>query len=98
VLALQSLLTGATGFRAFNLGNCNGTSVREVIAAVERVTGKKVPVHLSERRPGDPPVLVGSPEKIQRELGWQPHHSDIDTIVRTAWQWHTAHPEGYGDE
>lgn len=98
VLALQSLLAGATGFRAFNLGNCNGTSVREVIAAVERVTGKKVPVHFTDRRPGDPPVLVGSPEKIQRELGWQPRYSDIDTIVRTAWQWHSTHPEGYGDE
>jgi UDP-glucose-4-epimerase GalE len=97
VLALQSLLDGVAGFRAFNLGNCAGTSVREVIAAVERVSKKRVPQLLAERRPGDPPVLVGSPAKIQRELGWQPRHAEIDAIVASAWQWHTAHPEGYGD-
>ncbi len=97
VLALRSLLGGAVGFRAFNLGNDNGTSVREVIAAAEKVTGKKVPHIVTARRPGDPPKLVGTPEKIQRELGWQPQHSDIETIVRTAWQWHSAHPDGYGD-
>ena len=97
VLALQQLLAGGAGFAAFNLGNCNGTSVREVIAAVERVTGRRVPAVLAARRAGDPPVLVGSPERIQRELGWQPRHSDIDSIVATAWQWHAAHPEGYGD-
>ena len=97
VLALQSLLDGVAGLRAFNLGNCAGTSVREVIAAVERVSKKRVPQLVTERRPGDPPVLVGSPAKIQRELGWQPRHAEIDTIVATAWQWHSAHPEGYGD-
>ncbi|MGE3174084.1 MAG: UDP-glucose 4-epimerase GalE [Planctomycetota bacterium] len=97
VLALQSLLDGAIGFRAFNLGNANGTSVREVIAAAERVTGKKVPHIVTARRAGDPPVLVGTPARIQQELGWNPQHSDIDTIVATAWQWHSQHPEGYGD-
>lgn len=97
VLALQSLPAGAGSFEAYNLGNNNGTSVREVIAAVERVTGRKVPFLVTARRPGDPPLLVGSPDKIQRELGWQPRWSDIDTIVKTAWQWHEAHPEGYGD-
>jgi UDP-glucose-4-epimerase GalE len=97
VLALRSLVGGATGFRAFNLGNNQGTSVREVIAAVARVSGRRVPHVVTARRPGDPPVLVGSPDLIQRELGWQPAHSAIDTIVATAWQWHQAHPEGYGD-
>jgi len=97
VLALQRLLGGELGFRAYNLGNNTGTSVREVIAAVERVSGKKVPFVVAPRRPGDPPRLVGSPDLIQRELGWQPRFADIDSIVRTAWQWHSAHPDGYGD-
>jgi UDP-glucose 4-epimerase len=97
VLALRSLIDGATGFCAFNLGNDNGTSVREVIAVAERVTGKKVPFIVTARRAGDPPVLVGAAAKIQRELQWQPQHSDIDTIVATAWKWHSANPEGYGD-
>jgi UDP-glucose-4-epimerase GalE len=97
VLALQRLLGGEQGFHAYNLGNNTGTSVREVIAAVERVSGKKVPFVVAPRRPGDPPRLVGSPDLIMRELGWQPRFADIDSIVRTAWQWHSAHPDGYGD-
>jgi UDP-glucose-4-epimerase GalE len=96
VRALRSLLAGTGGFRAFNLGNARGTSVREVIAAAERVTGRRVPHQIVARRPGDPPILVGSPAKIEQELGWRPQHSDIDTVVGTAWRWHSAHPEGYG--
>ena len=52
---------------------------------------------VTERRAGDPPILVGSPDKIRQQLGWDPQHSDIETIVATAWKWHSAHPEGYGD-
>jgi UDP-glucose 4-epimerase len=96
VLALRSLLDGAAGFRAFNLGNCQGTSVREVIRTAEQVTRRRVPFTVVSRRAGDPPVLVGSPERIQAELGWRPRYSDIATIVRTAWKWHSEHPEGYG--
>ncbi len=95
--ALRSMISGTGGARAYNLGNATGTTVLEVIRAAERITGRKVPYEVVGRRAGDPPVLVGSPAKIAAELGWQPRHSDIDTIVGTAWRWHSEHPEGYGD-
>jgi UDP-glucose 4-epimerase len=61
------------------------------------VTGREVPHTIAARRPGDPPVLVGSTERIERELGWRPRYSDIETIVRTAWAWHQRHPDGYAN-
>jgi UDP-glucose 4-epimerase len=79
----------------YNLGIGRGYSVREVIAAVEKVTGKNVPVKEGPRRAGDPPELVASSQKIQKELGWKPHYTDIHAIVETAWKWHQAHPKGY---
>jgi UDP-glucose-4-epimerase GalE len=82
----------------YNLGIGRGYSVREVIAAVESVTGKKVPVKEGPRRAGDPPVLVASSDKIQKELGWKPRYTDIKSIVETAWNWHRAHPKGYKDK
>jgi UDP-glucose-4-epimerase GalE len=96
VLALEYLEGGGSGARAFNLGNSQGTSVLEVIRAAERVTGVAVPFEVGPPRPGDPPVLVGSSDRIEAELGWKPLHGDIDAIVRTAWRWHRDHPEGYG--
>jgi UDP-glucose 4-epimerase len=81
---------------AFNLGNSQGTSVLEVIRSVERVTGKPVPMQMGPPRAGDPPMLVGSSERIAGSLGWSPRHGDIDTIVETAWRWHRDHPQGYG--
>jgi UDP-glucose-4-epimerase GalE len=81
----------------YNLGIGRGYSVREVIAAVEAVTGKKVPIKEGPRRAGDPPVLVASSDKIQKELGWKPRYTDIRAIVETAWNWHKAHPKGYKD-
>jgi UDP-arabinose 4-epimerase len=86
-LALERLLAGG-GSGRFNLGNGNGHSVREVIKAVERVTGRTLPVRIAPRRVGDPPSLVGGSEKARRELGWKPVYSDIDGIIRTAWAWH----------
>ncbi len=97
VLALRSLLDGEPGFRAFNLGNATGTSVAEVVAACARITGRPVPHTVVERRPGDPPRLVGSTARIERELGWRARRSSIETIVATAWQWFQQHPDGYGD-
>lgn len=82
---------------SYNLGIGRGYSVREVIRAVEEVTGKPVPVKEGPRRPGDPAVLVASSEKIQRELGWKPRYTELRAIVETAWQWHQAHPRGYND-
>ncbi|MCK6542753.1 UDP-glucose 4-epimerase GalE [bacterium] len=74
----------------FNLGNGKGFSVKEIIAASEKVTGKSIPVHYGERRPGDPAVLVGSAEKAKAILGWQPQYNDIHTIIQTAWNWHQS--------
>jgi UDP-glucose 4-epimerase len=85
------------GSVAYNLGNGAGHSVFEVIAAIERVSGRPVPHHIGPRREGDPPVLVASSARIKAETSWRPVHDRLDDIVRTAWDWHVAHPEGYGD-
>jgi UDP-glucose-4-epimerase GalE len=79
----------------YNLGNGVPYSVREVLASVERVTGTPVPHTVAARRDGDPSVLFGSSQKIRSELGWVPRFGDLDTIVRTAWNWRQAHPGGY---
>jgi UDP-arabinose 4-epimerase len=76
------------GFDAFNLGTGKGASIREVLQAVERVAGTAVPHSVGPRRPGDPAVLVSDPGKANRELGWTPRSSDLETIVSTAWAWH----------
>ena len=78
----------------YNLGTGRGYSVREVIRAAEEVTGKKVPVKEGPRRPGDPPALVAAAEKVQRELGWQPHYTELRPIVETAWNWHRTPSQG----
>ena len=80
---------------AYNLGIGRGYSVREVIAAVERVTGKSIPVTMGERRPGDPPVLFADPSTIRRDLGWAASWTDLEKIIATAWQWMRQNPEGY---
>jgi len=85
--------TGASG--AYNLGTGRPHSVREVIDAVERVTGRTVPWTFAPRRPGDPAVLYAAPDKAQTELRWKPRFSDLESIVGTAWEWHRAHPHGY---
>ena len=82
----------------YNLGNGTGFSVREVIATAARVTNRKVPFVESPRRPGDPPVLVASSEKIRSELGWTPKYASLEEILQTAWEWHVAHPNGYAAE
>jgi UDP-glucose 4-epimerase len=79
----------------YNLGTGKPTSVYEVIAAVEKVTGKKVPYSTGERRAGDPPTLYADSSKAQRELGWKPQYSDIESIVATAWKWHEKNPKGF---
>ena len=79
----------------YNLGNGQGFSVREVIDTVRKVTGHAIPAPESPRRPGDPVVLVASSEKIKRELGWKPEYTNLESIVRSAWNWRRAHPNGY---
>jgi UDP-glucose 4-epimerase len=86
VRALDLLLAGDS-LGARNLGTGRGHSNREVIAAVERVTGRPVPVTQASRRPGDPPELVADAARARADLGWEPRHSDLDTIVATAWAW-----------
>jgi len=80
----------------YNLGNGRGFSVREVIESARRVTGREILAYETERRPGDPPVLVASARKIREELGWEPRHPELDDIVRSAWEWRRARPDGYG--
>ncbi len=81
----------------YNLGNGRGFSVKEVIESARRVTGLPIPARETERRPGDPAVLVASSQKIRSELGWEPKHPELDDIVRSAWEWRRAHPSGYGE-
>jgi UDP-glucose 4-epimerase len=85
-LAIEALLSGRPS-GAYNLGSGVGRSNREVIEGVARAIGRPVPFEAAPRRPGDPPVLVADPSRFVRELGWQPRHSDLDTIARTAWEW-----------
>ncbi len=93
--AFDQLATPGTGL-FYNLGTGQPSSVREIISAVERVTGKKVPVGEGPRRPGDPPSLYADSTKARRELGWTVKFPTIDSIVETAWRWHRDHPDGYG--
>jgi len=96
VRALETIAeTGKSG--AYNLGTGHPHSVKDVIGAVEKVTGRRVPWTLGPRRPGDPAVLYAAPHKAQAELHWKPRFAELDTIVGTAWNWHRTHPHGYGD-
>ena len=88
VRAVQLLLRGGLSITV-NLGTGAGHSVREVIAAAERVTGRRVPRREAPRRFGDPPVLVADPSRARELLGWRATHSDLDTILKTAWAWHS---------
>ena len=79
----------------YNLGNGRGFTVREVIEAVRRVTGHPIPALETDRRPGDPPLLVASSDKIKRELNWSAQTPDLEAIVESAWAWRRTHPDGY---
>jgi UDP-glucose 4-epimerase len=80
----------------YNLGcGGDGYSVRDVIETARRVTGKEIPVRVGPRRPGDPAILIASSDRIKRELGWAPQFQDLELIVKSAWNWMQAHPDGY---
>lgn len=87
VLGLQYLLKSGESTQ-FNLGNGSGFSVKEIIEAAQRITGQPIKVIETERRPGDPPALVGSSEAARQQLGWNPKYADIESILTHAWQWH----------
>ncbi len=97
ILAAQYLHRGGDT-DAFNLGTGRGFSVLEVIRAAERVTGRAVAHEVTERRPGDPPALVASPEKAQRVLGWRKDLAGLEEIIASAHEWKRNHPAGYGGE
>jgi UDP-glucose 4-epimerase len=87
VVGLKSLIEGSVASQAINLGTGHGYSVREVIDTVRRVTGKNFKVVETGRRPGDPPQLVAAVDRAKKVLGWHATESDLDTIVRSAWNW-----------
>jgi len=90
---ILALGADASGF--YNLGTGGGSSVREVIAACRKITGRKIETIEKPRRPGDPPRLIASSEKIKKEVGWQPQFQSLDAIVESAWKWHLKFPDGY---
>jgi UDP-arabinose 4-epimerase len=87
ILALKALEGGAKT-TAYNLGNGKGFSVKEVIEAVEKVSGKPVLTHVGSRRGGDPAILVGDSTRIRIELGWNPRYSELQSMISSAWRWH----------
>lgn len=90
---ISALQSSQSGF--YNLGNGTGSSVREVVDACRRISGRPIQVLERPRRPGDPPRLIASAAKARTELGWSPLISALDDIVASAWRWHLAHPRGY---
>ena len=81
----------------YNLGTGGGASVRQVIDSCRKITGRKIQVVEKPRRPGDPPRLIATSEKIKRELGWKPQFQSLDQIIESAWKWHQRFPRGSGD-
>jgi UDP-glucose 4-epimerase len=93
-MALEAVEPGRHAI--YNLGTGHGYSVKEVVEAARRVTDREIPAREEPRRPGDPPELVASSDRIRRELGWEPRKG-LDEMIADAWAWHQAHPDGYGD-
>ncbi|HLE59676.1 MAG TPA: UDP-glucose 4-epimerase GalE [Candidatus Limnocylindria bacterium] len=96
LLALEATEEAEPSFEIYNLGSAAGFSVREVIEAARKVTGRAIPARVVKRRIGDPPVLVASSRRARRELGWQPRYSALERMLADAWAWKLAHPAGYG--
>ena len=94
--ALDHLMEGKESL-TLNLGSGTGSSVLEVVAAVERVTGRRVPTEIGPRRQGDAPALIASAREARRVLGWEPQFGDLDTMIETAWEWRKRFPEGYAE-
>lgn len=94
ILALDHLLQGGES-DVFNLGNGVGFTVKEVIDVARAVTGHPIPAETCPRRAGDPAQLIASSKKAVEQLGWNPKYNDLNTIIASAWKWHSAHPRGY---
>jgi UDP-glucose 4-epimerase len=93
MLALEAL--GEHSRLIYNLGNGHGFSVRQVIEAARKVTGRAIAAAEVPRRAGDPAILVASSDKIRKELHWQPQYPNLEQIIESAWRWLQAHPNGY---
>ncbi len=91
ILALKEGIAGP-----FNLGNGDGYSVKQVVEVAREITGHEIPAEIGPRRSGDPDRLIASAEKAKSVLGWGPKYPDLETIIQHAWDWHQAHPDGYG--
>lgn len=94
---VQALDHLAQSLGPFNLGSRTGFSVLEIVRAVERVTGRELPVEIKDRRPGDPPQLVADARRANEVLGWVPERSTLDEMISSAWEWRQRHPHGYRD-
>jgi len=90
ILALEGTMQGA-----FNLGNGDGYSVKQVVEVARRITGHAIPLEVAPRRPGDPAKLIAAAVKAHQELGWKPKYPDLPTIIQHAWSWHQRNPRGY---
>lgn len=97
ILAVKYLIAGNES-DIFNLGNGVGFTVKEVIHTAEKVTKTDIKVVKEERRTGDPAVLIASSEKAAKILGWKPEHNSLEEIIKSAWRWHVANPNGYSKE
>lgn len=97
LIAVNALMNGhaTTGY---NVGTGHGYSNRQIAETARRVTGIDFTIKTGPRRPGDPDELVADSSRLQKELGWKPRYSDLDTIIGSAWKWHQSHPNGYGDK
>ncbi len=94
LVALDALANGHQT-DVFNVATGRGITNKEVVEAIKNITQRDFPVIKKPRRPGDPNILVANPQKIMTTFGWKPQYSDIQTIVSSAWKWHTTHPHGY---
>lgn len=97
IAVFEKLATPGTAL-FYNLGTGKPASVMEIIKAVEKVTGLKVPYNMGPRRAGDPPALYADSSKAQKELGWKPQYNDVESIIETAWKWHQSHPQEFADD
>lgn len=96
LLAVEDCPEGAAA--AYNVGTGNGITVRQIIEAARNVTGHPIPAVETERRPGDPPSLYANAARIRERYGWKPRYTDVEELIATAWRWHQAHPNGFGDK
>ncbi len=94
ILAVKYLMNGGES-NIFNLGNGVGFTVKEVIEVARKVTNHPIPAVIAERRAGDPAKLIASSAKAIEVLGWKPQYADLETIIASAWKWHSTHPNGY---